>query len=461
MKKILLQLTAIFFFFSAFSQKEKFDIASYIPPAGWERVDSNGIVMYYDMKSVDTGTAFCQIFLFPSHKAAATPAKDFAAEWASRVVKSTRSTVKPKVSSEKTPDNWTVTTGYANITQQGITYTCMLVCISGFGREMTVRVNMAGQDYLTAVNNFFTGMDMDLSNSANAVPASTNTNIAVTTPVGPGDASLSNYTYTVPSGWNEQKNPDGIVLTAPPINTGERCNMIIWPMRAAGASLVADAAAVYAEVFKDYQPTNRDVYTQASVIRGLSPQGWEYFITKGPITLKGGNFATMFGFVFIAKIGTQDAVITGISKDPLVSACFGLNLTDVWPKFLYSLHFKNWTGSLPAQTMINKIAGVWMSVTGTAGDRIVFAGNGRYSDASAVQRYTRLSSTEVLRETDAYFGDGKYSISGNNITMTSDKDKSHPTAGWYRWEQESKNNGATWSDKLYLLRISKVDGAEY
>jgi hypothetical protein len=316
---------------------------------------------------------------------------------------------------------------------------------------MSVLVNIAGNDYLSDVNNFINTLSFQNNTSSN------NSGIFQTGIIGP--LSLADYIYNAPQGWITTQYPDGIVLSSPQYNTGERCSLTLWPMRTAGNNLQTDANAIFFDVFKAYQLKSSS--TPPSMIKGISPQGWEYFIIKKAIGLSGGDYATLFGFVFVAKLDNRLASISGMSKDPLVSSCFGLNLTDVWPKFLYSLQFRNWSSKVSQQTMMQKLAGVWMSVTGSSGDRIVFAPNGRYASAAAAQKYVRVSLTEILRITDFSFGDGTYSISNNQILLTTDDNKNNPETGYMRLEQESKNDGRTWTDKLYLLRKSKVDGNEF
>ena len=272
-------------------------------------------------------------------------------------------------------------------------------------------------------------------------------------------ASLGDYVYTVPPGWTPVQYPDGIVMSPPVSNTGERCNLTIWPMRTSGGNLAQDALQAFQEVFKGFAP--KSIATRNSIIRGVSAQGWEYFMIKNAIQIPGGNYQMMFGFVFVAGLGNRVAVISGISKDPLVSSCFGLNLTDVWPKFFYSLQFKGWNGGLSQQQLMQQVAGVWIITTATVGDRWVFAPNGRYASAAAAQQYYNISSSEVRTVTNAYFGNGSYSLNGAGILITKDNDKGHPAKGWIRVEQESYDNGNTWTDKLYLLRTSSVDGKEY
>ena len=266
--------------------------------------------------------------------------------------------------------------------------------------------------------------------------------------------------YAVPTGWTPQRYSDGgVVITSPVYGTGEKCTISIFPMRPLTSDLPTAATQIFSQLFgKSYHLVT--TYTSPSMIRGISPQGWEYFIMKQGIAPNGGNYSDAFAFVFVAKLGNQFAPIAGISKDPLVSNCFGQNLNDVWPKFFYSLQFKNWKSQSEKEVM-KRIAGVWMGGSATAADRFEFAPNGRFAGASAAQKYYATSSNQLLTVTDAYFGDGAYSIQGNQIMLTKDSNKSQPEKGFFRIEQESTDGGRTWNEKLYLLRKSIVDGKDF
>jgi len=202
----------------------------------------------------------------------------------------------------------------------------------------------------------------------------------------PQAASLADYGYACPPGWTPTQYSDGIVLNAPISNTGEKCVLTLWPMRAPSGNLAADAVEAFREIFKAFVPRNSEYATRNSIIRGVSAQGWEYFMIKNAIQPPNGNYQIVWGFVFVAGLGNRLAVISGISKDPLVSACFGLNLTDVWPKFFYSLQFRYWNSPSSPQQQMRRMTGVWITATATAADRWVFAPNGRYASAAAAQR---------------------------------------------------------------------------
>jgi hypothetical protein len=409
------------------------------------------VLMFVNARTINNHTSFCQIFLYPSRSSSSSPMENFNAEWGEKVVGPFQTHDDPQPQSEKPDKGWTPVTGHVNIkVGNDINYTCILVAASGHGRVMSIIITLAGQDFTADAKKFLEEMDLDVRTVASGRRDDGGSL---------QQGSMADYIYSVPPGWTPKQFPDGIVLAPPVSNTGEKCNIILWPMRTATDNLQHDAIGVFNEVFKGWIGKNGD--TQNSIVRGRSVQGWDYFIIKADITKPGGNYTPQFGFVFVARIGNRLAAISGMSKDPLVSACFGLNLTDVWPKFFYSLRFNGWGSAMPDGEIMKRMAGVWMTATATVGDRWVFAPNGRYASAAAAQRYSVVSSSEVLRTTDAYFGNGSYSLKGNNIYFTGDEDKGNPKRGLFRLEEESKDNGNTWVKKLYILRVSSVDGSEY
>lgn len=290
-------------------------------------------------------------------------------------------------------------------------------------------------------------------------------NASTSAPAIGSPASLRDYVYTAPAGWSTNQYPDGIVLTSPVFNTGERCLLSLWPMResASGGNLQRDANPIFQDIFRTYELSSHTAYSEvpSSFTRGVSGQGWDYLIVKRGIRKPGGQYETLLGFVFLARLESRIAVISGISKEPLVSSCMGELVNNIWPQFFYSLSFRNWTPKPDASAMRSRLAGKWTAATATAADQFTFAGNGRYASAAAAQQYAVLSSSELLETTQAYFGNGSYTIQGNAITLTQDDRKNQPEHGFFRVEEESKDEGRNWTPSLYLLRTSTVDGKEY
>ena len=168
---------------------------------------------------------------------------------------------------------------------------------------------------------------------------------AVSQPNVASAATLGEYVYAAPAGWTKSQYVDGIVLMSPASVTNERCVVTLWPMRPAGADLLGDASNIFQDVYKTYEPrnqTNRGTPMPQSVVRGTSGQGWDYVIVRRGIAPRGSPESRL-GFVFVAKLNDRLAIISGVSRDPLVSTCFGELASNAWPAFFYSLSFKNWT----------------------------------------------------------------------------------------------------------------------
>jgi hypothetical protein len=266
----------------------------------------------------------------------------------------------------------------------------------------------------------------------------------------PLPATVSEYVYSLPPAWTATPYPDGLVLMSPPSATSERCVFTLWPMRPAGPNLMRDATAIFQEVYRDYEPralTTRGTPMPSSVARGISGQGWDYAIVRRGVGPRASPESRL-GFVFVAKLNDRLAVISGVSQDPLVSTCMGELAGNVWPRFFYSLSFRNWSPIEQSAAMRQRIAGTWTAATATAASQFVFGADGRYGDAAARRRL-------------AYVGDGAYALRGNAITLTPDNQRDRPETGFIRVEEESTDEGRTWTQTLYLLRVSAVDGRDY
>ncbi len=276
-----------------------------------------------------------------------------------------------------------------------------------------------------------------------------------------GQATLDDYVFTKPPGWTADKYTDAIVLMSSASVTNEKCVVTLFPMRTPSANLLADAYSAFQDVFKNFRLTNQTVRNTPmpqSVVRGTSGQGWDYVIIRKGIAPPNSPESRV-GMIFVAKLNNRLAVISGVSRDPLISTCFGELQANAWPRFFYSLSFKGWTPTDQSVAMRKKMSGVWTAATASAADQFTFAANGRYGGASAEQHYN-VAGNDVVRTTNAFFGNGAYTLRGNAITLKDDR-KSSPDTGYVRVEDESKDDGRTWAEILYLLRVSAIDGKDY
>jgi hypothetical protein len=147
--------------------EEAFDIATFEPPAGWERVASPGVLAF----RAATGDA--QIALFPSVPSKASPAENFAAEWARLVTAPLGRVDAPQLTTQPSPDGWTGVIGAANVTRDGATFMVLQVTVTGFGRAMSVVAHIANPARAREVTEFFDRIKFrtEVRPGAPAIPA--------------------------------------------------------------------------------------------------------------------------------------------------------------------------------------------------------------------------------------------------------------------------------------------------
>lgn len=423
-------------------QTTTFDIATFSAPAGWQRTDQNGMAQIQNMRTVAGRSIYCQIFLFSSHPGSADALQNFGAEWARLIAQPFGVLAAPRPESKQSPDGWTAVTSAVNAVQRGIPVTSILFTVTGHGRIMSIVINESGRDYTAEIRSFIASLSFHAPTETSSTPGSP----------APEGASLADYVYTIPQRWTRTVYPDGIVYGSQLFSNGERCQISVFPPRPGTGNLPADARTAYAQIFQtDPLQNNAYPYPPATFTRGISAEGWNYFIIRKSIHGQSGDYGTLLGTRLMAvQLGNHVAVITSTGKDPLVSMCFGDIVHDAWPQFFFSIHFKSWTPAPQDAAMPRRIAGTWTTATANVADRYTFAPNNRFASAAAAMTRTRISQTEILQTTNAYFGDGAYAIHGSSITLTSDGDRANPKQGWIRVEQDSKD-GATWTDRLCLL----------
>ena len=161
---------------TCFSQTEKFDILTYTAPMNWKKETRQGVVNYTNANA-STGK-FCVIAMYASTVSTGNPQTDFNKDWKELVVKPFNAESHPKISSEATPDGWTVVTASSPVTQDGVDLYIMLTVISGYGTTISIRTSLNDQAYLTQVASLFESMDLDKTSKVqnNNTTVATNNN---------------------------------------------------------------------------------------------------------------------------------------------------------------------------------------------------------------------------------------------------------------------------------------------
>ncbi len=451
MKKTLVQVLCIFIVVHAFAQKTKFDIASFIPPKGWQRIDSNGVVAFFDTKTGGGGTTFCQLFIYPSRVSAGNASTDFENEWNQLVVRPTGFQGKPNKETGSA-DGWEVTTGYSNISHAGITFTCMLVTATGFKREMSVLVNVAGQDYMTQVQNFLKEFDLD-GQAATALNK-------VQPDLSKSTTSFSDYQFDAPDRWYTYKNKDNILLSQTQ-SASYGCILQLWPPQASTGNLETDARNIFNQMYPGWQ-YRWTGEKKEDVSKGYTLQGLEYCIIEAALQKQrpdGYYYDYEDGQVMVIDVGGRIAVMTGRhNRGEMV--CFCKHQYEYWQKFFNSFRVTSASPKKSTTDGSSRFVGSWQSMGGSALTKYIFAANGRYQFIGAYSTTSRISSDMIEMRTSGFTGDGSFIVNGNKLTTTHDNDRSKKDVVQYRFEKVN-HGGTGWKDRLYILDNSVVDGKLY
>ncbi|HTB89297.1 MAG TPA: hypothetical protein VK743_15150 [Steroidobacteraceae bacterium] len=264
-------------------------------------------------------------------------------------------------------------------------------------------------------------------------------------------ASFGPASFAVPYGWaqiSNPSNPAAATYQSPQYNN-EVCRLAVFPPMQSSGDIVNDARRIFAGMMGvDPVANSGPPFPYTTLIRGISPEGWPYFVIKHSIGGRYGEYGRLYGTSTLAvQLGNQTVIVVATGKDPLVSQCFGQLSRDAWPAFFASLHFNTSPSAQQDQSFRAGMVGRWMMVTGSrAGGAYTFTAQGRYLSTTA------FSASRNGDITSAYFGNGGFRLRGKFLTLT--PDQGSPMSAVIKLEQESKDLGARWTDRLCLVQAA-------
>ena len=305
----LAQVLCLFITQTAFSQTEKLGSVKYTPPKGWTKSPKENVVIFSEIN--EKAGRFCFITLYGETPSEGTPEADFRTQWNNLVVKPWGADANPKT--ETQPDNgWTVVAAAVPIDLQGNKALAFLTVVSGFGKTVSVLGIFNDESYLSSLEAFAEGMDIDKSAPLTTNPRSnqgSQANNQVSNQNNqPGKFGL--MTYTAPAGWTHQIFQDGVVFKPGDLPPGEQLSMqIMQPLNASG-TLEQALAASYDEAAAMYK-ANKMHFAGGANYQGepakKSFKGWEYIRGKGGVQIDNGSpYPPELGLeVFVVKVNNR------------------------------------------------------------------------------------------------------------------------------------------------------------
>jgi hypothetical protein len=122
---------------------DSFDIASFRPPAGWNKQSDQ----YSVRISTSAGDDFCLITLFKSLSSLGALKTNFQASWDTIVKDAVTPTTAPQTSPIENKDGWEILSGFAPFEKDGSKGVAVLVNASGFGQMVNVMILTNSQAY--------------------------------------------------------------------------------------------------------------------------------------------------------------------------------------------------------------------------------------------------------------------------------------------------------------------------
>ena len=207
MKQMLFLIICFLPFSTAsFAQtSETFDIATFRPPANWNKqATQNSVQLSTEDKA---SGAFCLITLFKSLPGTNKSAEDFDSAWKTVVKGMVNTSTAPQMASPEANDGWEILSGYAPFEKDGSKGIAMLVTASGFGKMVNAFILTNTQAYQQNISDFLDSIRLKKPDAA-IVPA-----LAV---VSAPSAFANGYGYATTKfddGWTSTVQEDWIQVT--------------------------------------------------------------------------------------------------------------------------------------------------------------------------------------------------------------------------------------------------------
>jgi len=433
-KKIVLFLALAGMAKGLMAQTETFDIMTYTPPKGWKKEIKTSVVNYTILDSAKN--AYCIIGVYASRPSSGDAVADFTSEWSDLVVKPFGADADPKTENIVTGDGRNAIAGFSKFKNQGVDNAVLLTSFSVFGKAVSVVALMNSLDFQADVQKFVDGITF---NSPPATPAN---------PLSAGrtdqpSAMASSYkdiSFTAPKGWTQTNYSDGLNLQSPDMECSANSNyrITIYNNRPSSGDLKNQVKEVWYELFNPLFDRN------VAMKRWVSPEGWEYATFENDGIVSKADATHFYGRVLLVRQGDQVSVIALQSNHTELAGSNNLDcaaLNGIWKKFVASLQFKSPSVNTNSTGIPEDLLGRWeskvslgVSYYGSFGSRVL---------AAYAFRDNGYCQSKKMFNSDA---DGRFSIKGNKITITSPGGLSET----FTYRLESELSYDHWYKYLYL-----------
>jgi len=447
---MILSAALLFAVIISVAQTESFDIASFKPPAGWKRDVKPSVVNFTIVDNAKN--TYCIIGIYNSVASTGNVRSDFNNEWNELVIKPLGASANPQIDTATFFDGRKIVMGASGFNNNGSQNIVILTSYSGFGRVMSIVALMNSSAYQADLQSFLAGLSFNNSGSSKTVAGNnvpvTNTSV---TAAGSGNSSFKDISFVAPKGWTQKDYSDGIVLQSPVLECGNNITfrISIFNFQPKGEDLKVQTKEVFSNYFdvgfkEDYK-----------VITSTLDNGLNYCAAEGSWLYSESKHSGCDGRVMLIELPDKVAYITlesnrePTAKYSYVIGC--LALKSIWNKFINSLVFKSAPTGITSSDISEDLIGRWdQKKSSVTSSNFGYYAIQTTTLASYVFRENGYCQSKSMFQTDA---EGKFSVTGNKITISSPNGKSETFT--FRIEKES-----TESFFVKYLYLTDINGNE-
>ncbi len=199
MNKIYCILLVIFAAFNSSAQKQSYDLATYVAPAGFTKQAGEKSVQY-TLEDKDKG-AYCIITLFKTLPGTGQSKPDFDAAWESLVKETLTLSAEPVMQDSASENGWVAQSGYSTFESEGNKGIVVLVTMSGFQKLVPVLILTNSNEYETVISSFLESIDLAKPVAENVNPDTPKKEVPVHTTTGPVKSGFAFTRTEFDDGW--------------------------------------------------------------------------------------------------------------------------------------------------------------------------------------------------------------------------------------------------------------------
>ncbi|MBI3138598.1 MAG: hypothetical protein HYZ15_08445 [Sphingobacteriales bacterium] len=218
MKKIYCILLVLLAALNSSAQKQSYDLATYVAPAGFT-MQAGEKSLQYSLEDKAKGS-YCLITLFKGLPSTGQSKPDFDAAWESLVKETLTISAEPVMQDSASENGWVAQSGYSTFESEGNKGIVILVTMSGFQKLVPVLILTNTDEYQPAISSFLESIDLAKPVAEKVNPGKPEKEVPVhpnTSPVKSGFAFTrtefdDGWVSTVQEDWVEVRKGDVKIL---------------------------------------------------------------------------------------------------------------------------------------------------------------------------------------------------------------------------------------------------------